>query len=105
MADPKEAITTICGDKAGADMLDGLRINGVKNGRQYIMKPNFSTGGVAFFDGAGGKEPADYEAANFSAAILDGQELNVKPEQAAVVTRILEGIYKSQQTGKPYYFD
>lgn len=105
MADPKESITTICGDKAGADMLDGLRINGVKNGRQYIMKPNFSTGGVAFFDGAGGKEPADYEAANFSAAILDGQELNVKPEQAAVVTRILEGIYKSQQTGKPYYFD
>lgn len=105
MADPKEAITTVCGDKAGADMLDGLRINGVKNGRQYIMKPNFSTGGVAFFDGAGGKEPADYEAANFSAAILDGQELNVKPEQAAVVTRILEGIYKSQQTGKPYYFD
>ena len=105
MADPKAAITTICGDKAGADMLDGLRINGVKNGRQYIMKPNFSTGGVAFFDGAGGKEPADYEAANFSAAILDGQELNVKPEQAAVVTRILEGIYKSQQTGKPYYFD
>lgn len=105
MADPKEAITTICGDKAGADMLDGLRINGVKNGRQYIMKPNFSTGGVAFFDGAGGKDPADYEAANFSAAILDGQELNVKPEQAAVVTRILEGIYKSQQTGKPYYFD
>ena len=105
MADPKEAIATICGDKAGADMLDGLRINGVKNGRQYIMKPNFSTGGVAFFDGAGGKEPADYEAANFSAAILDGQELNVKPEQAAVVTRILEGIYKSQQTGKPYYFD
>lgn len=105
MADPREAITTICGGKAGADMLDGLRINGVKNGRQYIMKPNFSTGGVAFFDGAGGKEPADYEAANFSAAILDGQELNVKPEQAAVVTRILEGIYKSQQTGKPYYFD
>lgn len=105
MVDPKEAITTICGDKAGADMLDGLRINGVKNGRQYIMKPNFSTGGVAFFDGAGGKDPADYEAANFSAAILDGQELNVKPEQAAVVTRILEGIYKSQQTGKPYYFD
>ena len=105
MADPKEAITTICGDKAGADMLDGLRINGVKNVRQYIMKPNFSTGGVAFFDGAGRKEPADYEAANFSAAILDGQELNVKPEQAAVVTRILEGIYKSQQTGKPYYFD
>ena len=105
MADPKEAITTICGDKAGADMLDGLRINGIKNGRQYIMKPDFSAGSVAFFEGAGGKEPADLEAANFSAAILDGAELNVKPEQAAVVTRILEGIYKSEATGKPYYFE
>lgn len=105
MADPKEAITTICGDKAGADMLDGLRINGVMDGRQYMLKPDFRAGGVAFFEGAGGKEPADLEAANFTAAILDGAELNVKPEQAACVTRILEGIYKSHETGKPFYFE
>ena len=105
MANPAEAITTVCGDKAGADMLDGLRINGVKNGRQYIMKPDFHAGSVAFFSGAGGSEPSDLEAANFSAAILDGEELNVKPEQAAVVTRILEAIYKSEKTGKPVYFD
>lgn len=105
MANPVEAITTVCGDKAGADMLDGLRINGVKNGRQYIMKPDFNAGSVAFFSGAGGSEPSDLEAANFSAAILDGEELNVKPEQAAVVTRILEAIYESEKTGKPVYFD
>ena len=105
MANPAEAITTVCGDKAGADMLDGLRINGVKNGRQYIMKPDFHAGSVAFFSGAGGSEPSDLEAANFSAAILDGEELNVKPEQAAVVTRILEAIYESEKTGKPVYFD
>lgn len=105
MANPVEAVTTVCGDKAGADMLDGLRINGVKNGRQYIMKPDFNAGSVAFFSGAGGSEPSDLEAANFSAAILDGEELNVKPEQAAVVTRILEAIYKSEKTGKPVYFD
>lgn len=105
MANPAEAITTVCGDKAGADMLDGLRINGVKNGRQYIMKPDFNAGSVAFFSGAGGSEPSDLEAANFSAAILDGEELNVKPEQAAVVTRILEAIYESEKTGKPVYFD
>ena len=105
MANPIEAVTTICGDKAGADMLDGLRVNGVKNGRQYIMKPDFHAGGVAFFEGAAGNDPADLEAANFSAAILDGAELNVKPEQAATVTRILEGIYESEKTGKPVYFD
>lgn len=105
MANPVEAVTTVCGDKAGADMLDGLRINGVKNGHQYIMKPDFNAGSVAFFSGAGGSEPSDLEAANFSAAILDGEELNVKPEQAAVVTRILEAIYESEKTGKPVYFD
>ena len=27
------------------------------------------------------------------------------PEQAIVVTRILEGIYESARTGKPYSFD
>ena len=105
MANPIEAVTTICGDKAGADMLDGLRVNGVKNGRQYIMKPDFKAGSVAFFEGAAGNDPSDLEAANFSAAILDGAELNVKPEQAATVTRILEGIYESEKTGKPVYFD
>lgn len=105
MADPREATTVICGEKAGADMLDGLRINGVMDGRQYIMKPDFSTGGVAFYDGLGDNGANELEALNFTAAILDGAELNVKPEQAACVTRILEAIYESQKTGKPVYFD
>ena len=46
-----EASTLICGTLAGADFANGLQINGVRNGRQYIMKPNFGAGGVAFFDG------------------------------------------------------
>ena len=29
----------------------------------------------------------------------------VKPEQAYVVTQILEAIYTSSKTGKPVYFD
>ena len=33
-----------------------------------------------------------------------GAELSAA-DQAAVVTRILEGIYESEKTGKPYYFD
>lgn len=41
MADPIEAVTTICGDKAGADMLKGLRINTVLGGRQAMITPIF----------------------------------------------------------------
>ena len=105
-ANPLEAATTVCGDKAGAELTwNKLRINGVLNGRQYILEPDFNGGGVAFFEGAGGQEPKDLEAACFTNAILGKGDLYVTAEQAAVVTRILEGIYESQKTGKPYYFD
>ena len=30
---------------------DGVRINGVIYGKQYIEKPGLGTGGVAFYDG------------------------------------------------------
>ena len=105
--DAKEAVTLICGDKGGADMPKGgeLRINGIKNGKQYVLTPNLEAGGVAFFDGAGDSKPADLEAACFINTILGKGELCVKAEEAACVTKILEGIYISEKTGKPYYFD
>lgn len=103
--DVREAQTTLCGTKAGADMVDGLRINGVHNGRQYVTKPSFSAGGVAFNDGKKGESPAIREARAWLNAVVDGTEISTKPEQAFVVTRILEGIYESAKTGKPYYFD
>ena len=59
--DVREAVTTLCGTKAGGDMVDGVRINGVRNGRQYVLKPNFSAGGVAFNDGLKGETPAERE--------------------------------------------
>ena len=105
IADPMEAITTICGDRAGADMLDGLRINTVMSGKQVMIKPDLSGGSVAFFSGAAGGAPEDIECATFINAVKNGGCLYVTAEQAAVVTAILEGIYKSAQTGKPYYFD
>jgi predicted dehydrogenase len=102
----REASTTLCGTKAGADMLaDGtLLINGVRNGRQYTLQPDLNAGGVAFYDGASAK-PEDIEAQCFAAAIKGKGKLYVLPEQAAVVTRILEGIYISAKSGKPYYFE
>lgn len=38
-------------------------------------------------------------------AIRGKGELVVLPEQAIVVTRILDAIYQSAKTGKPVYFD
>lgn len=104
IADVGEAQTLIAGTKAGADMFDGLRVNYVKNGRMCIERPEFSAGGAAFFDGKAA-EAADLECECFLRAVSGQGELYVKPEQAAVVTRILEGIYRSAQSGKPYFFE
>lgn len=98
-----EAATVLCGTKGGADMLDGLRINGVKNGRKYITKPEFNTGGVAFFGGTSAA-PEVLEQLAFINAVSGRGEIVVKPEQAFVVTRILEAIYESAKSGKPVYF-
>jgi len=98
-----EAATLLCGTKAGADMFDGLRINGVKNGRQYVLKPDFNAGGVAFYEGTSSK-PEVLEQLSFINAVLGRGELTVKPEEALVVTQILEAIYESAKTGKPVYF-
>ena len=86
-------------------MENGLRINGVNNGRMYTTTPDFSAGGVAFFSGNGGNKPEIIEAKIFIDAVKGKGKLTVLPEQAAVVTRILEAIYKSAETGKPVFFD
>jgi predicted dehydrogenase len=104
-SDVREAVTTLCGTKAGADMAaDGkLTFNGVKNDKQYVLTPDLQSGGVAFFEGAAARAE-DIEAQTFARAIRGEGKLYVLPEQAAVVTRILEGIYKSAESGKPSYF-
>jgi len=100
----REAVTSISGTKAGADMIDGLRINGIRHGKQYVLKPDFSAGAVAFNSGNSGENAADLEAKLWIEAVRGGEKPITKPEQAYCVTRILEGIYESAKTGKPYYF-
>ena len=101
--DVKESKCTLCGTKAGADMEDSLRINTVEFGKQVTIKPDMQNGGVDFYDGVV-ENPADIEARQFIDAILEGKEPVVKPEQAIVVTRILEAIYESAKTGKEVIF-
>ena len=102
--DVDEAKTTLCGTKAGADMRDGLRINGEKLSRLYVTKPDLNAGGVAYYEG-GAESQADKEARLWIEAIRNGTEPLVKAEQALVVSEILEAIYQSAKTGKTIYFD
>jgi len=104
--DAKEAVTTICGTKAGADMPNQgeLRINGVRNGKQYVMTPGLGAGGVAFYEGTS-DNPSDREARLWVDAVINDKTPLVLPEQAFVVTQILEGIYNSSASGKPFYFN
>ena len=99
-----EAKTSLCGTKAGADMKDGLRINYIHHNAQVVEKPELSSGGVAFFSGKE-KSAADYEQELFYHIVVDGAEQVVKPAQAAVVTRILEAVYRSAESGETIYFD
>ncbi len=101
--DVGEAQTSLCGTKAGADMKDGLRINRIDYGKQSVLKPDMNSGGVAFFEGRrAGAE--DVEARMWIDNILNDTEPMVKPEQALVVTEILEAIYTSAKTGKQVDF-
>lgn len=99
-----EAQTSLCGTEGGADMKSGLRINGENLGRLYETKIDLSSGGVAFYDGTSESE-ADLEARLWIDCIINDTEPLVKPEQALIVTEILEAIYKSSDTGKAIYFE
>lgn len=103
--DSREAATTLCGTKAGAEMIGGM------SGKAYDLVINETTGGilteehisdtgaVAFFEGNGGGTPADKECKQWLEAILEDKEPLVKAEQAFVVTQILDTIYKAAAEG------
>jgi len=104
--DESEAVTSLCGTKAGLDMKEGmssLRINGDDMGKTFVSHPNLGTGAVAFYEGAS-NSPEVIEQRTFVNAILKGTPLTVLPEQAYVVTQILEAIYESAKTGQAVTF-
>ena len=103
-----EAKTIICGTKGGADMLGeggALRINGEKYHKLYTEIPDLKASGAAFFEGNSGDDPATVEARMWIDHVKDDSKpLITKPEQAFVVTQILEAIYKSAATGETVKF-
>ncbi len=102
---PDTGSCRLCGSKAGLSILDSdLRINKIELGRPVNSKVDTSAGGVAFFEGVS-SNPADTEAASWIRCIVEDTDPVVLPEQAAVVSEILEAIYTSSKTGKAVYFD
>ena len=105
-----EASTTLCGTKAGAEIHHGgsypqdeLIYNTVEH-NQFMEKTISPAGVVDFFEGGAAAE-AVREQEQWLNAIINDTDPLVKPEQAFVVTQILEGIYKSAETGKEVFFD
>ena len=99
-----EGSVQLMGSKAGAQIKNGVSVNKGEYGRLVEKRPDMSAGGVAFYDGV--KEtPGITEQRRWYDAIENDTDPVVLPEQACVVSEILEAIYTSARTGKPVYFD
>jgi predicted dehydrogenase len=99
-----EAKTILCGTEGGADMENGLRLNGEHHSRLYDNQINLKAGGVAFNDSNAAESDAELEARLWIECIINDTQPLVNPEQAYVVTQILEAVYESAKTGKTGYF-
>jgi len=109
MLESKEAATTLCGTKAGAEILSGMSYpkseliyNKGKNG--LLMEERISpAGNIAYFEG-GASEEGVIEANQWLDAIINDTEPLVKPEEALRVTQILEAIYTASKTKETVKF-
>ncbi|MCR8632992.1 Gfo/Idh/MocA family protein [Paenibacillus radicis (ex Xue et al. 2023)] len=97
------AKVTLCGTAGGADMWDGLTVNGEKYGNLYTNRIQLELTGIPFYE-TRKESPSELEARLWIEAILNDTEPVVKPEQALIVQEILEAIYVSSETGKAVYF-
>ncbi len=109
MKESREAATTLCGTKAGAEIIGGMSQAGYdlvinKSAYGQLTEETLSPGGtIAFFTGESDKEQ-DIECKQWLEAILNDTEPLVKPEQAFVVTKILDNIYKSARENREIKF-
>ncbi len=101
----EEGSCRLCGSREGLSIINNvLKINKIQLDRAADTQVDLSAGGVAFYSGASGS-PAETEARNWIASVVNDTDPIVLPEQAYVVSQILEAIYTSSKTGKAVYFD
>ena len=107
--DSREASTTLCGTAAGAEIHSGMSYkendlvyNRGKN--NMLMEETLSAAGVIAYFGGVSATPNVLEAKQWLDAVINDTEPLVNPEEAFVVTEILEAIYKSAKEGKEVIF-
>ncbi len=106
-----EARTLLCGTKGGADMSDGLWLNGSTHGSLYEKHMSFDKHlnfGINKFDYSDHSfygYSAYAEAQSWIDCVRNDTEPVVKADEAFIVFKILEAIKTSAQTGKPVYFE
>lgn len=105
LRDCREATCTLAGSKAGVDFAEGMKINGEEYAKLYVKDIELDASGVAFYEGVNDNDPSGMEARQWIDSILNDTKPTVLPEQALVVSQILEAIYESHRTGKTVYFD
>ncbi|MFV0362967.1 MAG: Gfo/Idh/MocA family protein [Suipraeoptans sp.] len=94
-------VASVAGTKAGADMVgpkfgSSLRVNRYIDGKLDISSPEVP---------AQADNMNDYDINHWIEAIKNDSDPAVLPEQAAVVTRVIEAIYESAATGETVLFD
>ena len=104
LVESAEAQCILAGTKAGADFKNGLRINGESQSALYLNSIQVGGGGVAYFEGTETNCEVE-EAKAWIHAIRTDTAPVVLPEQALVVSEILEAVYESAASGKAVYFD
>ena len=101
----QEGSCRLCGSRAGLMVeQNGLSLNKVDLDRAVNTNVNTNAGGVAFYSGSS-SSPAATEARKWIDAVINDTDPVVLPEQACVVSEILEAIYVSSKTGKAVCFE
>ena len=109
LMESREASTTLCGTKAGAEVRSGMSFKGnelhYNRGHNGILSDEkmSGSGAVAYFSGQSA-DPGFLECKQWLEAVIDDTEPLVHPEEAFTVTKILDAIYRSAETGAEVKF-
>ncbi len=101
----EEGSCRLCGSRAGLSIINNeLKVNRILMDRQFDTTVGLGAGGVAFYEGSEAPAPI-MEQQQWIDSIREGTDPTVLPEQACVVSQILEAIYISSKTGEAVKFE
>lgn len=109
VAQSREASTTLCGTLAGAEVYSGMKEGSneivINRGHFGLLTEEriSESGEIAYFEG-GTEAPGVAEARQWLDAVANDTQPLVKPEEAFVVTKVLDTIYKSAEQKQEIQF-